>query len=226
MKIYFFLILLVSTSMVSAQGNSNHKTRKVVTTYGYTTTQLNHVKAPASEAIQTDKFYLNSTSNAMVKGGKNRVIFPIHLPESTKEWYYRFTASRNEEDINTTLTTFSLAGELTQYIDSKNPLKNAVNNLTTPPGANICDIYILNEEQAKLFKDKEDFDYDLSASRENYKSGIVAVKNTTNAPVFIGINNPDHLHGIHVAIEIVAIVENETTIEETIKIPIHTSYLE
>lgn len=226
MKFSFFSLFLCITLFANAQTATKGKTRKVTTSYGYTTTQLNAIKTVSSQAIQTDKFYLNSTSNALVKGGKNRTIFPVHLPEGTKEWYYRFTASRIEEDITNTLKTFNLAGELSQYINSKNPLQNAVNDLTTPPGANICDIYVFKEEDAKLFKEKEEFNYDLSASRENYKSGTVLVKTTSSDLLFIGINNPDSLHGIHVAIEIVALVENETTVTETIRIPIYTSFLE
>lgn len=216
--ISFFLCIVVQSVA--------QKQRKVVTTYGYETTQLTTITTNAAQAIQTDKFYLNSKSNALVKGGKNRVLIPIHLPENTQEWFYRYIASRDEVDVTSTLKTFSLAGELTQYLNSKNPLKNAVNSLATPPGANICDIYMLNETNAKLFKDKESFEYNISASRENYKSGNVLVKNNNNELVYLGINNPDGLHGIHVAIEIVAVVAQESQIEETIRIPIYTSFLE
>ncbi|MFD0964535.1 hypothetical protein [Pseudofulvibacter geojedonensis] len=202
------------------------KERKVSTSYGYKTTQLTTITKDTPQAIQTDKFYLNSTSNALVKGGKNRIILPVYLPENTQEWFYRYTASRNENDINNTLKTFNLAGELTEYINSKNPLKGAVNNLTTPPGADICDIYVMTESNAKLFKEKEDFEYVISASRENYKSGTVMVKNNNQELIYLGINNPDSLHGIHVAVEIVAIVAQESQIEETIRIPIYTYYLE
>ena len=214
-----FLILMTN-------GFSQQKTRKIDTTYAYQTTQTQTTSVLQTEAIQIEKFYINSASNALLKGGKNRIILPIQLPSNTQEWYYRFTASRNEEAIQKTLQTFSLAGELTTYIKSENPLKNAVNNLTTPPGADICDIYVFNEVNAKLFKEKEDFDYDLTASRENYKSGVVAVKHKSENAVYIGLRNTDNLYGIHVAIEIVAIVNSEHQIKETIRIPVYTSFLE
>ena len=84
----------------------------------------------------------------------------------------------------------------------------------------------MTEPNAKLFKEKEDFEYVISASRENYKSGAVMVKNNNQELIYLGINNPDGLHGIHVAVEIVAIVAQESQIEETIRIPIYTYYLE
>lgn len=220
---YFLFVNFFLFSIVQSVAQ---KERKVSTTYGYKTTQLTTITTNIAQAIQTDKFYLNSTSNALVKGGKNRIILPVHLPENTQEWYYRYTASRNENDISNTLKTFNLAGELTEYINRKNPLKGAVNNLTTPPGADICDIYVMTEPNAKLFKEKEDFEYVISASRENYKSGTVMVKNNNQELIYLGINNPDGLHGIHLAVEIVAIVAQENQIEETIRIPIYTHYLE
>ncbi len=216
-----FLFLISSIGCFSQK-----QKRKIDTTYAYQTTQLQKIEVLETQTLQTDKFYINSTSNALIKGGKNRVVLPVHLPENTQEWYYRFTASRNEVEVQNTLNTFDLAGELTTYIKTKNPLQKAVNNLTTPPGANICDVYVFNEANAKLFKEKEVFDYVLSASRENYKSGVVAVKEKINTLLFIGLRNTDNLHGIHVAIEIVAVVKTTQQIEETIRIPVYTSYLE
>lgn len=207
-------------------GFSQQKIRKIDTTYAYQTNQIQTTQVLQTEAIQVEKFYINSASNALLKGGKNRIVLPIQLPKNTQEWYYRFTASRDEEAIQKTLQTFSLAGELTSYIKSKNPLKNAVNSLTTPPGADICDIYVFDETNAKLFKEKENFDYELAASRENYKSGVVAVKNKLENAVYIGLRNTDNLYGIHVAIEVVAIVNTAHQIEETVRIPVYTSFLE
>ena len=200
--------------------------RKVITTYGYETTQNTQLIVTSSESIQMEKFYLNSKSNALVKGGKNRTIFPIRLPKNTDHWYYRFTASRNEEVINQTLNSFILASEFSQYVNSEKPIQNAIQNLTTPPGAHICDVYILDESNAKLFKDKADFSYDISASRENYKSGNVSVNSPERPLTYMGINNPDNLHGIHVSIEIVAVIKRETMVRETIRIPIYTSFAE
>lgn len=222
MKKYIQILFLILLS----NGYSQEKTRKIDTTYAYQTSQIHTAQVLQAENIQIEKFYINSASNALIKGGKNRIVLPIQLPDNTKEWYYRFTASRNEEDIQKTLQTFSLAGELTSYIKSKNPLKNAVNNLVTPPGADICDIYVFDEKNAKLFKDKEDFDYELGASRENYKSGVVAVKNKISNAVYLGLRNTDNLYGIHVAIEVVAIIDAAYKVEETIRIPVYTSFLQ
>lgn len=194
------------------------------TTYAYATKYLIPVKAEKTQTLQYEEFYLNSRSNALIKGGKSRIIFPVNLPENTVEWYYVFTASRDETDVRNTLKTFDLAGSLTKFIDQDTSLQSAVASLNTPPGADICDIYLIDEANARLFMNKEDFEYNINASRENYKSGIVEVANNTNKTWFLGINNPDNIYGIHVSFEIVAIVKEKTLKFKKINIPVITSY--
>ncbi len=195
------------------------------TSYGYPTTRFRKVEGLETMTVQNDKFYLNSRSNALIKGGKRRVLLPIQLPENTTEWYYVLTASRNEEEVNSTRSTFNLASELSEYIKKEESLQNSVNTLAPPPGADICDVYLMDQTNAELFKGKKTFKYDLSSSRENYKSGVIKVKNSGGRDIYIGINNPNNLYGIHVGIEVVAITKAQNIIPETIRIPIITSYL-
>ncbi len=198
-------------------------TVKKDTTYGHEVEQLVDHKFLETETIQNEKYYLNSTSNALLKGGKNRIIVPVNLPSNTKEWYYVFSASREEADINNTLSTFNLASQLTKFIKEDEGMQGAVSNLSPPPGANICDIYVINDDiNATLFKEKEEFTSDLDGSRENFKSGIVKVSD--NQKSYLGIRNPDNLYGIHIAIEIIAVVEKTEKIKEIVNPPIITSY--
>ncbi|WP_417443161.1 hypothetical protein [Joostella sp.] len=194
------------------------------TTYGPEKTELKEVSKLTTETIQKEQFYLNSKSNKLVKGGKDRVVFPVYLPENTREWFYVLTADRDKEAINKTVGTFSLASELSKYLDTEvSSISSAVTNLQAPPGAHICDVYLLNKEQAMLFRNNEDFTFSLDGTRENYKSGIIQVKEVPKEKYFIGIKNPDNLYGIHIGIEVVAIVETTETIPVLIKTPeIHT----
>jgi hypothetical protein len=194
------------------------------TTYAYLTEQLVPVTFEKTQTLQKEQFYLNSRSNAFIKGGKDRIIFPVNLPRNTVEWFYIFTASRNESDIQNTLKTFDLAGSLTTFINQDKSLQNAVASLNTPPGADICDIYLLDEQNARLFIEGEDFDYDMSASRENFKSGIIEVPGQSNNKLFLGINNPDNIYGIHISFEIIAVVKKEELSTKKVNIPVITSY--
>ena len=165
----------------------------------------------------------NSRSNSLIKGGKDRVFFPVFLPPETVSWWYVFTASRNEKDIENTLHTFNLAGTLTKYIDEDTSLRNAVLKFNTPPGAHICDVYVFDENNAKLFGEKDDFTYNVDLSRENYKSGVVAANGYTPQKIYIGIRNPDNVYGIHVAVEVIAVVKTYESVEEEINIPVIVS---
>lgn len=189
------------------------------TTYGPEEEQLVDHKYLETETIQNEKYYLNSTSNALLKGGKNRIIVPLNLPSNTKEWYYAFSASREEKDINNTLSTFNLASQLTKFIKEDEDMQGAVSNLSPPPGANICDIYVINDtKNAEFFKEKEEFKSSLDGSRENFKSGIVKVADNTKS--YLGIRNPDNLYGIHIAIEIIAVVEKIEKVTKSVRTPI------
>ena len=194
------------------------------TTYAYQTNQLTTLKFDKTNTLQKEKFYLNSRSNALIKGGKNRIIFPVNLPKNTVEWFYVFTASRKEADIKNTLKTFNLAGSLTTFINQDKSLQNSVNSLNAPPGADICDIYVLDEKNARLFIGNEDYTYDIEASRENFKSGIIEVAKKSKSKLFLGIKNPDNIYGIHVSFEIVAIVEEKKFTTKKVNIPVITSY--
>ncbi|MDG3582723.1 hypothetical protein [Galbibacter pacificus] len=194
------------------------------TVYGEEKTIMETVEKLETKTLQKEKFYLNSKSNALVKGGKDRAVFPVYLPKNTAEWFYVLTANRDEEAIKATAKTFSLASELSKYIETeKNSLSTAVTNLNAPPGANICDIYLMNKTEATKFRAGEDYGFDIEGSRENYKSGIVGVKGTQSKAYFIGVKNPDNLYGIHVGIEVVAIVKEEKKVPKLVRSPTITA---
>ncbi|MCX2678876.1 hypothetical protein OOZ15_02885 [Galbibacter sp. EGI 63066] len=190
------------------------------TVYGEEKTVMDTLETLETEILQKERFYLNSKSNALVKGGKNRVVFPVYLPENTKEWFYVLTADRDQEAVKRTAKTFSLASELSKHLDTEvTSLSSAVTQLNAPPGAHICDVYLLEKEQAQLFREKEDFSFNMEGSRENYKSGVIHIKENTADKFYIGVNNPDNLYGIHVGIEVVAIISKEEIVPKLIRTP-------
>ncbi|MFA0965015.1 hypothetical protein AB9P05_24615 [Roseivirga sp. BDSF3-8] len=159
----------------------------------------------ARNIVPVSKFYINSGSNATFLDGKSRIVVPVTLPPNTVEWYYEFTASRNEADVNQVTSNFKLASDLSKILDSSGFLGLGINLLTQPPGGDVCDIYLLDSENAGLFRSKVAFRYLTVGTRENLASGIVKVSSPLNQPLYLGIKNPDDMVGIHVAIEVVAI---------------------
>lgn len=165
-------------------------------------------------ALQTPiHYYVNSGSNAHFKGGKSRIALPIILPENTVTWYYTFSATRNQNSVEATKAGMKLFGQLSKLIDETGVLSFGINTLTQPPGADYCDIYLLDQYNWQAFLNKEDekWRYYTEGSRQNIVSGIVNVKSCcTSNTFYLGIKNPDATYGVAVMIEIVAIIEKAT----------------
>ena len=162
--------------------------------------------------IEKSSVYLNSSSNEMFKGGTNEITIPINLPPNTVRWYYSFSASRDNKDIQSNLKNVSLFKKLTKAVNGIDPTTTMINVgvqlLASPPGANYCSVYLLDLENQRLFRNDDPFSYIISGSRENLKSSTInADCCTDNSPYFLGIKNNDLMHGIHVGIEIVAITQ-------------------
>lgn len=165
-------------------------------------------------------FYVNSGRNATFQGGKSRVTLPIILPENTVSWYYSIAATRNSNAVQSTKATMKLFGQLTRIIDQTGTLSFGIEALTAPPGANYCDIYLLDENSRSSFLEKvEGWRIYTEGSRENIMAGVVQVRNCCTSRgqnFYLGIKNPDSGYGVVVMIEIVAIIEKP--VYETVQV--------
>ncbi|PCH76321.1 MAG: hypothetical protein COB98_06550 [Flavobacteriaceae bacterium] len=219
MKKLFVLCLFCVNSLCSQENIRKD------TTYAYLTETIVHTNILKAKKVESEnKFYINSRSNDLVKGGKSRIILPIQIPKNTVRWYYEFTASRNESEVSNTINTFNLLSELSDYAE-KEGLDTAVSKLTPPPGAHICDIYLVDKTNALLFRNKKEFNFDLDGSRENFKSGIVPVLTSKERTVYLAIKNPNNIYGIHVGIQVVALVQVTKSAKKAYRIPVITSSL-
>lgn len=159
--------------------------------------------------VPVTDFYVNSGSNAMFKGGKSRITFPVILPRNTVEWYYQFSASRDKEAIQQAKGTFNLVGQLSKLIDVTGGLKFGIDMLSQPPGADYCDVYVMDAFNSTQFEAKNPYRYFTAGTRENIKSGIVKMQGGAGGQFYIGIKNPDATQGVNIAIECVAITLEE-----------------
>jgi hypothetical protein len=103
--------------------------------------------------------FINSGSNSQVKGGKSRIIIPIQIPNNTIEWYYTLAASREQEAIEKTNSSLNLFGQLSNIIDPTGISAAAFKSLIAPPGADVCDLYILDAANRQYFEAKTNFKY-------------------------------------------------------------------
>lgn len=174
--------------------------------------------------VPPSDFYINSGSNADFKGGKSRILVPVYIPKNTVKWYYSFSAFREAEEVAKLQKTFSLVGQLTGLIDQSGTLQFGVELFTQPPGANYCDIYLLDYNNSMLFIQKQAFKFFSIGSRENLKSGISDIVGGSEGLLYLGLKNPDYQNGIHVTIEVVAIVHEQEYADRSITIPKVNTY--
>lgn len=210
-RICKYKIQRIPTSDATKNFNSSVYWRTVTDTTYYTNQEKYLIKkeyVPKAVLPSTD-YYVNSGINATFQGGKSRITFPVNLPQNTVEWYYQFSASRNKEEIKKTKKTFNLLGQLTNLIDQTGALSFGINALTQPPGADYCDIYLLDYDNSRLFEAKLQYYYLTKGTRENIKSGIVKMNGGSGQSYYIGIKNPDNTHGVNVVIEVIVIVIEE-----------------
>jgi len=180
------------------------------------------IKAIAKTLVEKEENFINSGSNANFKGGQSRVAIPVTLPPNTVEWYYTFSASRDEALIKKTAEQLQLGKELTTLLVKASgaglvagkATSIAVNNLTQPPGSDYCDIVLLDHENRGLFLAKAEYRHYPVGSRSNLKSGVVKLTDFSQGTWYLGIRNPDTWTGINTVVQVVAVVLEEEIVME------------
>jgi tetratricopeptide (TPR) repeat protein len=178
------------------------------------------------------KFLLNSGSRSFV-GGISRTFLQVALPENTVSWYYSVVtvnskSKENEKEadnvaskIQLTSKLMSLVGKVAKTAANFNPASIAINLLSTPSGGEICDVYLLDEENKRKFMAKEDqilggkkpFDHEAEGFRPQFNSGTVIINSIKTGTWYIGLKNPSATAGMYVTIEIAAITKKKVKIE-------------
>lgn len=182
----------------------------------FNTNVVKRTKYTTIQVCEKQEFYINSYTNL---SGKTRSALSVKLPENTVEWYYRFSASREEADISRVQQTTGLLVELATGLASggastllASGAPGLTSFLTQPPGANFCDIYLIDHANYSPFLSKLDFRQYADGTRENFKSGNVRVTCCNGGQYYLGIRNNDSMYGIHVFLDVVAV----TAIEELV----------
>jgi hypothetical protein len=179
----------------------------------FNTTAIKKKKYKTVTIQAPSTYYINSTSNEDFKGGKSRIVIPVSVPPNTMEWYYVVSATRDENEIKKTMQQFRLLGDLNKVISGINPTTKALNIamdlITRPPGGDHCDVYLTDAGNRDLFASKKAFTYSSQGSRENVTSAAVKVNCCNKGQFYLAVRNMDGFHGIHIGIEVVAIVLEE-----------------
>lgn len=156
--------------------------------------------------IPKSTYYINSGTHSMFKGGKSRISIPINLPRNTIEWYYQIAAFRDPGRLENAKESLNLLGNISNIFDPSGATEIGIKLLTGVPGSDVCDVFLLDAYNKLSFESKNQYSYWEIGTRENIKEGIVKINKSIASQLYIGIKNPDSYHGIHVLIEVVAIV--------------------
>jgi hypothetical protein len=155
--------------------------------------------------MTNQSFYLNGGARAAF-GGKSRTYLYFTLPTNTIEWYYAITTTPNENQN----VSIGLANQLMKVVDPTGGIAStALSSLITPTGSGACDIYLLTDQQVLnkfISKEYQTPAYIMSGTRENFKQGVIPIRDAVRGTYYLAFRNPSGSQGINVNVEIAAIV--------------------
>ncbi len=163
----------------------------------------------AEQVCEQQAFFVNSYTKT---GGNTRIALPITLPPNTVEWYYRFSAFREQADIDRVSRNVGLLSEIAAVFltgGTSTLVAGLGSLLAQPPGADYCDIFLMDHENYSNFRSEGPFSFLPDGTRENFKSGNVRVTCCPSGQYYLGVLNNDVAHGIQVFLDVVAITAVE-----------------
>jgi len=155
----------------------------------------------------TQEFTIHSATHIT---GSNKEIVPIALPANTVKWFYKFSASRNKSEMAQVKDGLKLFDEIVSMCGTEGKVTAAcVNLLSTPPGSDNCDVYLLDEQNHVLFNNNTNFQYTEEGTRTGLMSGKLEINSAIGQTYYLGIVNPSTFYAINVVVEVVAITQKE-----------------
>lgn len=142
-----------------------------------------------------------------------QITIPINLPDFTSEWYYTYAATTKKESAESLKSSLKLATTLQKKIQESGGVSFSADSLTVPAGTENCRIYLLDQSNQQMFESRSNFRHFREGTRENSPSGVVKIKTANFPNAFLGIKNPDAQSPLYVAIEVVAVIAPDDTIQ-------------
>lgn len=154
------------------------------------------------EIQETQSFYLNNSTRGILGTGDNRTYFAISLPANTVEWYYSFSATKNNAG-----ESLNLFSQLFHLIDKSGISSTVFNAVAVPEGNVRCNIYVTDEANAIAFDHQQSFNHYPSAARMDYSQGLVRITDVLQNPLYLCFENPNDWEGITIRVEITALID-------------------
>ena len=176
------------------------------------------LKREAHQLIENRAYYLNGGLNASF-GGNSRTFIKIDLPPNTVEWYYTFSTTQGKSGTK----NLTLAIQLVSMLNDPTGLSSkALSSFDVPSGEASTDIYLLDNNNLKGFREKYDqnggtFNFITEGTVQNLKQAIVKVDDVKSGTWYLGLRNPSTTTGLNINIEVVAITETKVLIPKSDK---------
>lgn len=177
MKNYIFLFLILPL-LSFAQGNPLDEMVENTGTY---------------KKVETTTINLTSSTKSLLEKKNKRLTIPIHLPNGTKEWFFRVTLLKKDSKwgFDNDSSYFYLLSH-NDSVPLHVPLKVGV------------DFYVLSSKRNKnKFEKHKKYKYDKDCSYKNVRS-FAGNCNTTQQPLWIGIKNLSPTRSLKIILEVVA----------------------
>ena len=156
--------------------------------------------------VSQQSFYLKGRSGTMGSSGSRQVL-QINLPANTVEWYYTVTTRSGRGQFSNS----DLTGQLVKLVDPDRGIAYKP-SVYVPGGTGVCDVYLMtNPHEVKKYVNRRPaVSFLMNDSREHYVSGAVMVKDFLDGSCFLIFRNPGSSRGVHVNVEVTAIVLSST----------------
>lgn len=151
-------------------------------------------------------YFLKSEVNKQVLNGKSDQIIEIVLPKKTQTWYYSFTAF-NKESQSKKESKASLFEQVITLVIKKVSETSLLDLIEIENGDAYCDVYIVDDDNLKRYRQDESFKYFQKGSREGLMNGKVEFPNPILDHYYIIVKNPKIFSSIKFNIEAIAILK-------------------
>jgi tetratricopeptide (TPR) repeat protein len=184
--------------------------------YSQSKAQYTKVERTTTTIVEQRSIFLNGGFKASLNG-RSRVTIPFDLPPNTVAWYYSFSTSPGDQSLVKNLKLALQIG--TRVVKATQAIAPLVDQLSVPAGTDNIDVYLLTADNRTPFIEKWDnsggtFYYITEGTTLNTKQAVVRVDDVRSGRFFLGLKNPKTMSGVHIYIEVVALVQNSVYVDE------------
>ncbi len=167
-----------------------------------------------AQRVYNDIFVVNSSEHQLTGEG-SQIVKEISLPPNTVSWYYSFYASRDLADVQDVQAAIDLFSEVSKLLDKTGITAKTIKTLGAKPNSTYCDVYFLPSENERynFLAGKIPNIVELYSRKNGVASEAVNISsaNFLRGIQYLGFKNKNQLYPLKVNLQVVAVVEVQST---------------